>query len=609
MINAAKGIGRAVKQYFANRDFLRKPLLHIILIATLGLIAYSNTFTVPFQFDDDLYIVENPLIKDLDYLREPSKAEGLALHKVIRAYGRTRYVAYLSFWANFKANGLDVGGYHAVNLSIHILNALLFYALLRLTLRTPRVMGRAEETFIPLFAALLFALHPVQTEAVTYISQRFTSLAALFYFGSLVFYAKWRLKTERQRKEQVGKSSQPPFTKSGRGGIYPYFLSLLCAVLAMKTKENAFTLPVAIVLYEAVFFSGPPGKRAFRLLPFLFILPIVPLSVMGLDRPLSEAVFEATKTQQAISRHDYLLTQFPVIVKYLGLLALPFNQNLDYDYPVVRSFLEPRAFLSFLFLFSLFSLSVFLLRRTGKARLTSFWMLWFFLALSVESSIISLADVIFEHRLYLPSAGFYVAAAVAAAFVLGKERLRKAGAVFSVLVILALAWATFARNAVWRSQMSLWQDAVEKSPHKARPYNNLGRVFAESGMTDRAIELFDAAIRLDPKQADAYNNIALAYRAKGMVDEAIENFETAIEIEDSFTARYNLGVTYHGRGLLDKAIEHYRAAAKLDNNNYKLHYNLALAYLSKGLIESAEKHYRMALDLGLCKGADPFEPI
>jgi hypothetical protein len=239
-------------------------LIHLALIALLGLLAYSNTFDVPFTFDDFENISENPIIKDFNHFIEPSTAGGYKKYAALKS----RYMGYLTFALNYRAHGLDVRGYHAVNLAIHIVNALLVYWLVVLTFRTPFMKDsqfRDYAGYIALFSALLFVAHPVQTQAVTYIVQRLASLATLFYLLAIALYVKCRL---------CG-------ALSSRSAVL-YALALISAVLAMKTKETAFTLPVMVALYEVLFFGGSPRKRFLYVLPLVLTMLIIPLTLLTL---------------------------------------------------------------------------------------------------------------------------------------------------------------------------------------------------------------------------------------------------------------------------------------------------------------------------------------
>ncbi|MDP3112121.1 MAG: hypothetical protein Q8M71_08475 [Thermodesulfovibrionales bacterium] len=373
-------------------SLFNKPLVHFFLIAIVGLLAYSNTFNVPFHFDDAPNIVENYKLRDLSNSWPPSGS---------------RWLGFLTFALNYYFGGLNTIGYHIVNLGIHILNAILVYWLVVLTFKTPyflppfnSLLTKGGYRGVALFSALIFVSHPIQTQAVTYIVQRFTSLATFFYLLSLVMYIKFRSQKSVSFGDPPRREVSPPTHPSpsrgegkGEGGRYTlYAISLLSAILAMKTKEISFTLPVIITLYESMFFGNKQFvipvktgiqdknemdsyfrrndrmesgyKRLLYLIPFLLTLPIIPLSLIGIDKPIGDIIGElraASQETEQISRNVYLLTQFRVIVTYIRLLFLPINQNLDYDYPLYHSFFNPEVFLSLLFLLLIFAFGIYLL--------------------------------------------------------------------------------------------------------------------------------------------------------------------------------------------------------------------------------------------------------
>jgi Tfp pilus assembly protein PilF len=628
-----------------------KHFISVVIISLTAIICYSNIFDVPFQFDDRANIIENPIIKDLRHFIHPSEANlyaGSFQHNVFVK----RFVGHLSFALNYKLHAFDVRGYHAVNLIIHIINGALLYLLVILTFRTPFMECspfREHSGLIALFSALLFVSHPIQTQAVTYIVQRLASLATLFYILSLVLYIKARLKTELHSSRIVKKKHHSREIGGDKiSAFLLYFSSVVFSMLAMKTKEIAFTLPLAMALYELMFFRGKAGMRLLRLVPFLLTLLIIPLTYIGLysdmEKPIEEIMADTDQatTIQKLSRVDYLLTQFRITVTYLRLLVLPVGQNLDYDYPVYNSFFAPPVLMSFLFLLTFFGLGVYLYYRSRTThhslRLVSFGILWFFISLSVESSIIPL-HVIWEHRVYLPSAGFFTSIVTAAFLLLEMQKNRtskKAVAVIFALVLVVLLSATYSRNTAWQSKSSLWKDVISKSDQSVRGYNNLGNAYMSEGMVDKAIQqyllalkarpwtkpnpryyaeiyynlahayenrgLLDKAIEhyrkslsIDFNNLDTYNNLGLVYLSKGLTDKAITYFQSAIELDPDYAeAHFNIGEAYFSMGWLDKSIEHYEAFLKLRPNYKESHYNLGLAYKEKGLAEKAEEHFKKA---------------
>lgn len=453
----------------------------------------------------------------------------------------TRPLAYASFALNYFLGGLDTLGYHLVNLAVHATSALLVYALVLLLQQAPvfgrGAPGRGGGLVAPL-AALLFAVHPIQTEAVTYIVQRLSSLATLFFLAALVSYLKARLRM-----------LDHPGARS-----WGWLMASWCfALAATKTKEIAFTLPVIVVLVEACFFFGPLGRRVLVVLPYALIALLIPLALVPLGTPLSQLLSVAdvsTRLQTTISRWEYLCTELRVLVTYLRLLLVPVGQNLDYDYPLSKSVLEPAVLGSLGLLLGLCGAAAGLFvharrRAVGLMQLPAFGLAWFFVTLSVESSVIPIVDVIFEHRLYLPSVGALIAlgALSTAGFgALEARGMRAAGAALLATVVVLLAGATVARNRVWSSTVTLWEDVVRKSPAKARTHFNLGNAYAEQGRPAEAIEKFQEALRLRPDYAHAWNNLGAAHLALHRITEARQAVEEALKKDSTLASAWqNLG--------------------------------------------------------------------
>lgn len=580
-----------------------KPLFHVLLIIILSLIAYSNTIHVPFHFDDKNVIVENPLIKDLRFFAEPSEAEDFKGRFEYNIYKR-RYIGYLTFALNYNIHGLHVPGYHIVNLLIHISNALLIYLLVIFSFKTPVLKKSPAKDYskhIAVATALLFACHPLQTQAVTYIWQRVTSLATLLYLLSLVTYVKWRIinqGTEQGQRTLLLKS------------VPWYLTSLLCAVLAMKTKEIAFMLPLVLTLYEFMFFEGTLKRRILHVLPLLLTMLIIPFTLISIDQPVGELIGDVSEVARGathLSRWEYLLAEFRVIVTYIRLIFVPVHQNLDYDYPRFHSFLDPEVFVSFLFLLSIAGFGIYLVYKHRNTelytRLISFGIFWFFINLLLESSIIPLNNVIFEHRMYLPSIGGFLA--FSTALFMGGEKLRDrwkgmGGAVVGVLavVVVILTGTTYARNSIWGDTLILWQDVVKKSPNKARGHNNLGYVYQSQGHIDRAVEHYRTAIRLYPTYLKAHINLGSAYESQGFFEKAVEQYLIALKIHpDDPVIHYNLGNVFMSQGLAEKAVEQYKTAIQINPAYPEAHNNLGTLYMLQGLAEKAMEQYKTAIQI------------
>ncbi|MBI4682556.1 MAG: tetratricopeptide repeat protein [Nitrospirae bacterium] len=607
---------------------MNKHAVNILLIVFLGLAVYSNTFNVPFQFDDINNIPENAVIKDLNNFAHPFSSN--------QELFNARYISYLTFALNYKMHGLDVTGYHVFNLMIHLINAVLVYCLVILTLKTPVINRIVDYKFhtnlIALFSALLFVAHPLQTQAVTYIVQRLASLAAMFYLLSLVMYVKFRIQNTEHgtqnseytaRKAEAG-SQKKDEKSSNLSSVIWYLGSVFSAILAMKTKSIAFTLPVMAGLYEFIFFEGKIRKRLLMLVPLLLTMLIIPLSLIDINKPVGEVIGDVggvTKLETQLSRMDYFYTQCRVIVTYIRLIFLPVNQNLLYDYPVYNSFSEPDVFLSFLFLLSVLGLGIYLCYRpafsvqrsatnTGfktpnsqphYSRFIAFGIFWFFVTLSVESSIIPILHVIFEHRVYLASAGAFIAITTSVFVAADKlkdkfPRIKAAVVPVFVFIIVILSASTYARNSVWKDGVTLWKDVVEKSPHHEIALTNLGDAYIEKGQPDNAVYYLSKAVAVRPDYAKAHYNLGVAYVQKVEFDRALRYFLKAVDIRPDYGKAYNnIGTIYLRKGELSKAVEYFEKAVSADPGNAAAFYNFGIAYSKLGQADKAIEYFEMAV--------------
>lgn len=562
---------------------LKRFLVPCLLIVVIGILAYSNSFDSPFQWDEHDFLVQNPIVKDLGYFLEPSRAKDFDRDYYI--FLKTRYIGYLSFAINYKIHRFNVYGYHLFNLAIHLLNALLVYLFIFLTFNTPFLKAsflKKNSNLIALFSALLFVSHPLQTEAVTYIFQRQASFVTLFYLSALVFYIQGRLCIENQE------------TSHFKSILY-FILSLTSTVFAMKTKENAFTLPIVILIYEFFFFTGGTKTRILRLLPWLVSLVIVPYSV-----PSSLVITEVPK-------EAYLFTQFRVILTYMRLLFVPIDQNLDYDYPIYHSFFVPQVIFPFLFHLAILGVGVYLFYRSKLTipdlRLSSFGIFWFFITLSVESTIIPLQMIICEYRVYLPSIGWVMAITASLWIALEKlqsrfPELRRKVILFLVFVVIFFSILTFARNAVWRDEVRMWKDVVSKSPNKARGHLNLGIALGKEGRLEEAAREFETTLNLNPNQAKAHNGLGMIYNDQGRLDDAIKEYQTALTINPKdANVHMNLGFVYQRKHLLDDAAREYRAALLLNPNDASAHNNLGAILGLQGRLNEAIREFKTALEI------------
>lgn len=593
--------------------WLIHPATHLALILIIGLIAYSNTFTVPFMWDDDS-IISTAAITDLFRFLS---GEGYA-------FSPRRFIGFLTFALNYHFGGTNVVGYHVVNLTIHLMTACLVYVLASITFRVPFFAHRAPISqsaiiFIPLFAALLFVAHPIQTQAVTYIVQRLASLATFFYLAAVISYVKARLVmvASDKRLPVTGETIATGNNTAGQSWrmIGWFGLALACALLAMRTKEIAATLPLVILTYEFFFFGASERKNRLLLIAPILMILVIFISPVLFGKPMTEilsAADQQTRLQTMMPRADYLLTQFSVIATYLRLLVLPINQNLDYDYPVFSSFLTPQVMVGFLLISALLILAVWLYRKSDTQalnsdqppstvhlyRLIAFGICWFFITLLVESSFIPIIDVIFEHRLYLPTIGIFIAVAAGGALLMKRLPSFMYGWVIAATIILIFTGATHLRNRVWQTSFSLWSDVAAKSPGKDRVHDNLGQALSAQGLVEEAVEEFKKAVMLNADNHYAHYNLATALAILKRPDEAITHFLLALQIEPTMeTAENNLAMAYLATKQVDNAVVHFRQAVKLNPNNVNFRNNLGTILHVKGSLEEAIHHLQKAVEL------------
>jgi tetratricopeptide (TPR) repeat protein len=342
---------------------------------------------------------------------------------------------------------------------------------------------------------------------------------------------------------------------------------------------------------------------------------IIPMTLIGIGEPAGEIIGQV-KNPSSLGYltpppADYLFTQFRVIVTYIRLLLLPVNQNIYHDLPIYQSFFTPPVFLSFLFLASLFGAAVYLLYRTHSAkrkaqsaensmpynicalRLVAFGILWFFITLSVESSVIPIPMIIDEYRVYLPSVGFFLALVTCGFLLLQRfaglsPKKEKLAAAAFVLIVFVLASATYARNTLWENKISLWTDVVRKSPDFPLGYNNLGIAYYEKGLHNKAIGMYERAIAASPKYLDAYVNLGAAYSAIGRPDMAIEIFKKVIAMyPKTSTAYFNLARAYVDSGRNHEAAENYLRAVELDPYDSAAYHGLGTTYARLGRLDDS----------------------
>lgn len=532
---------------------------------------------------------------------ENTKLRALSDLKSLWEYNPTRFIPYLTLALNYHFHELDVKGYHYVNLAIHLINACLVWWLISLIFSSPNLSNHPLTRHgknIAFIVGLLFVSHPLATQSVTYIVQRLASMAALFYLLSLCLYLKGRLTDTKANIKYMWLAG-----------------SVLAGILGFLSKENAYTLPFGIMMAELFFLQSRQPVAFLKDYRLWMLLAGTAVMVFGIYAGVSssstsgishsgnadpEAGIFATippsgGTAFTVTPVNYLLTQFRVIITYLRLLIVPAGQNVDHDVIPSASLFEPETFACFIILATIVLLSLVLYNNN---RLVSFGILWFFLTLAVESSIVPIADMIFEHRTYLPSMGFFLVFTTGVYHVLAGKNKQIPIAILMV-VILTNSVLAYQRNKIWKNEFTLWNDAVSKSPDKARPYLNRGVAYWSQGQWEKAMADYEKAITLNPKYfSSAYFNMGVAQAKFGAWDKAIENHTRAIDIAPNYTAAYDSrGVAYANKQEWDKALKDFTSAMEISPGYAPAYYNRGSVYSARGQWKEAIADYDKAIEL------------
>jgi tetratricopeptide (TPR) repeat protein len=549
---------------------LQLKVFAAIILIVFGFLIYSNILQNSFHFDDGPSIAQNYSIRDI------KNPQG------IWDFWPTRFVTYLTFALNYHLHKFEVLGYHLTNIAIHIFAGLCVWWLSLLTFSTAGLKNSQitrHKNAIAFFTGMIFLAHPLQTQGVTYVVQRAVSLAALFYLASLCLYIKARL-------------------SESRGLIY-LAASLICAVVAMFTKEMAISLPFAILLYEYCFLRGQKKPVGTYLMPVFLTVLIIPVTMYFTGSVNFGELRKTNEGPVGISPMHYLFTQARVMLTYLRLLVAPIKQNLDYDYPVYKSLNSLPVLFGFTAILGMISLAAGLFK---KYRLPSFGIFFFLLAMLPESSLIPIKDVIFEHRLYLPMAGFSIFLVSGIYYILGQKRRDIMALVLSILAV-GCGVLTFTRNYIWHDEFSLWNDVIRKSSHKSRPYHNRALAYQNIKGYGVAIEDYSKAIRLDPQFTEAYINRGILYAKLGNFEQATADYRQAIKLKpDSAFAYNNLANASAMEGKLDEAINYFDQAIKLDPKFSEAYSNRGLAYSKKGQIKQALEDFDKSILLNPYEG-------
>jgi tetratricopeptide (TPR) repeat protein len=548
-------------------------VLSFLILVLLPWVMYCNTLDNDFVFDDLPLIWGNTTLPSLNNFSD--------IINVFTKKSGYRPIRTLSYAIDYYFSGLNPLSYHISNIFYHTTTTLLVY-LVTMTLISNKTTA--------LVAALLFAVHPVHTDSVTYLAGRRDILSLLFYLMGFYFFLTYRM--------------------TGRLVLVP--LSMAAYLLSVGSKEMGVTLPVIFFIYDVVnnlpqegkksrLYSLKEGARALKRVVKQYKY-FYSFFLTGALTFTYYKVFISSPSHQKGYYGDSIaitfLTVTKIIVHYIKLLIFPVKLVADYSYDAF-----PLA--SSLFVWPVFSfliLLVVILFVLLKLLITNKWLafggIWFFITLLPVCHIIPHHELLAEHYLYLPSYGVFLTTALLFTALLQNKRYSSLILSSLLLIIVLFSLRTVDRNRDWKDGMALWSKTVRTVPRCARAQNNLGVEYLQDNKYKEAMAHFVTASRIKPNYAEAYNNMGLAYKALGSYDRAISLFAKAIHLKKRYyDAQYNLANTFENKGYYDRSIWLYNQLLKKKPRPAQIHNNLGVVYQKQGRLELAEEHFSKALQL------------
>lgn len=543
------------------------PWLPPLLIAAVGAAIYANSLSVPFVFDDDESIAKNVFIRELWPLTNAFKAPA-------KTTVDGRPVLCLSLAINYAIGGLDVRVYHVTNILIHICAALALFGVVRRTLLTEKLRPNFGEKAngVALAAALLWVAHPLCTQAVTYVIQRAESLMAMFYLLT-VYCALRAFHASRSRLWSVA--------------------SVIACALAMGTKEVAISAPVLVWLVDRTLFAGSFAMALRRRPVFYAALAGTMLIQIALvlDSPRPDAAGFGTAAQQPLA---YLATQFGVIVHYLRLTLWPTGLCIDYAWPIAKTAMEivpPMILVALLFVATIRAIAI--RSAWGIAGAA------FFMILAPTSSVLPMMDPIFEHRFYLPLAVVCVSVVCLIAMLLKRmsaDLAHRIAPISITALVVTLGLLTVQRNAVYQTDLGLWQDTLAKRPENVRAMVNVGIAHLLDGNDKDAVAVLMQAVEKNPRHAEAQQNLATALTRLGRFEDAIAHYEECLRLSANYyQAHFNLALVLEELNRAEEAAQHYQEALRIYPEYPEANEKYARLLAKHGQADEAIAHYEVAL--------------
>ncbi|NUO07768.1 MAG: tetratricopeptide repeat protein [Candidatus Brocadia sp.] len=545
----------------------------LILISACSFLLYLNATYGKFVYDDFKIIVENSFIKEGRYLPKVFTKEYFAIS------GEMSYrpLVTISYFIDYAIWRLNPFGFHLTNVVLHTLNTVLFYLFLRLVLHNNKAI---------LFSIFFFVTHPILMETVNAIGYREDLLSATFLLVSIIYFVK---------------SDDLLYKKKGEKNrfIFYYAISLLAYFCALFSKEMAITLPALLVLF--VVFSDqktwPALVRRFKgvYIGYLVIsLFYIVIRFMVFNNPVLKSAY------QPGGFWVNTFTMIKILASYVKLSFFPLNLNADYVAPPVAHPMEGSFILSIIFVISIFIVCAILCKTRNTF---AFWMAWFFITLLPVMNILPIGNIMAERYLYIPVMGFCVAKGILIYRItdptLSPRALPLRRTVQLALVTLMIGGYGFSiiwKNGNWRDELTLWTKTIMRSPNSYRAHCNLGNVYIESGLIERAQKEYQTALRINPKDASVHSNLGNVYTKQGLTGKAFIEYQEALQLDRNYAPPHNnLGNIYFNQGAIDKAKQAYEEAIRIKPDYALAHNGLGNVYNRMGDLDKAMEAFKKSL--------------
>lgn len=572
-----------------------KKIFALILFLIIGLAIYGNSFNNQLFWDDDDNIVNNVYIKDWQYL--PNFFTESLISGAGQVSNYWRPLLLISFAVDYRLWGMAPFGFHLTNILLHIIAAWLIFLLLNELIRIADSelaqsdsvnAGRwftDKSVWLPFLVSCLFLIHPLQTEAITYVAGRADPLSSVFCLLAIYYYVLYKQSN----------------------CLWQYGASLLFFLFGLLTKEQVILLPLLIILVELVFFVKALDKKiiikALKLsLPFLAMAAAYfawRITVLNFNDILHGFAYDAVYSHSVWLR---LLTFCSVILGYFKLLFIPLDLHMAREVTTVNSFFSWPVVVFILLSALIFWLG---LRTWAKDRLIAFGLWWFFIILLPRTNIFQINRPMYEHWLYLPMIGFWLALFCLAALFFKKikndnpgfgQKLFYASAILMAVYSLSLGFLTIKRNKDWQNPVTFYKKNLAYTPNSFIQHNNLGMAYAATGQLADSVLEYQAAIKIKDVYPQVHYNLANSLRDLGRLNEAIVEYEKSILISPSFQAPYNHLLAIYVSSNDQAKAEDVLSRAKMEFDEFNYFYTAGAVYYNFGDYDQAIKLWRQALE-------------